>query len=338
MMPKQNARNSLLKTRPAAVQPGEDPVGVDWESPPGAYPFVIQSKSEYVVITQWVAQNQALIRKKLLETGAILFRGFNVHSVDSFQQVIGSFGGNPIEYTQRSSPRTAVLNNIYTSTDHPADQVINMHNELSYAPNWPLRIVFCCVQPAAAGGETPVTDSRAVLNSLRPATRERFLARGVRYVRNLGGGLGLAWQEVFGTDDRQQVEKECAANGMDFCWQGADRLRVEWTKPAILTHPATGEAVWFNHAYFFNAHTLDASVHQSLAYGEGLPFNTYYGDGSPIEPDVIGEVGEAYEKAKKVFAWQKGDVLLLDNMLMAHGRNAYEGQRKVFVAMWDPYF
>jgi alpha-ketoglutarate-dependent taurine dioxygenase len=33
------------------------------------------------------------------------------------------------------------------------------------------------------------------------------------------------------------------------------------------------------------------------------------------------------------FRWERGDVLLLDNYLVAHGRNPYEGPRKILVAM-----
>ena len=33
------------------------------------------------------------------------------------------------------------------------------------------------------------------------------------------------------------------------------------------------------------------------------------------------------------FAWRRGDVLMLDNMLVAHGRATFKGDRRVVVAM-----
>jgi hypothetical protein len=69
---------------------------------------------------------------------------------------------------------------------------------------------------------------------------------------------------------------------------------------------------------------------------ESLPANSFYGDGSPIEPDVLEILRGAYLKEKIVLPWQKKDVLMLDNMLAAHGREAYHGTRKVLVAMAQP--
>jgi alpha-ketoglutarate-dependent taurine dioxygenase len=33
------------------------------------------------------------------------------------------------------------------------------------------------------------------------------------------------------------------------------------------------------------------------------------------------------------FPWREGDVLMNDNMLVAHARNPYQGERKIVVAM-----
>ena len=34
-----------------------------------------------------------------------------------------------------------------------------------------------------------------------------------------------------------------------------------------------------------------------------------------------------------MFVWERGDVLLLDNMQFAHGRNRFSGSRKVVAAL-----
>jgi alpha-ketoglutarate-dependent taurine dioxygenase len=324
----------LLSTSVASVQESAEPVQHYVLDNRRDYPLVVQSRNEQVVLSKWIQNNSQFIEDRLRKHGAILFRDFQINSIPAFQNIVSCFENNPLPYTNRSSPRTEIVNNVYTSTDHPADQSINMHNELSYAPEWPGRIMFYCLQPSETGGETPIADSRAVLNNLSAATRELFLQKGVMYVRNLGGGLGLKWQEVFQATDRAVVEQECRRNNMEFEWKEGDKLQIRWKRPAIKKHPLTGEWIWFNHALFFNASGLDNIIADTLG-ADSLPFNTFYGDGTPIGSQELLDIRQAFESAKQKFPWQKGDILYLDNHLMSHGREPFTGPRKVAVAMWE---
>ena len=326
----------VFSSKPVATVFDDNPVAVSVWKHGSTRPLVCTAKANEVILTEWVRHQKDLIEEKLRQHGAILFRNFGIHSVPAFKKLVQSFSEDTMAYTQRSSPRTAISDNIYTSTDHPADQEINMHNELSYSTHWPMKIMFCCVQPPAQGGETPIADSREVYKCLREATRTRFREKGIMYLRNLSGKLGLPWTEVFQTRDPREAERACAKSGMQFAWKGPDHLEIKWTRPAVVQHPQTGETIWFNHGFFFNAHNLDAMVHEVVDNEANLPFNTFYGDGNPIEKDVIEELREAYNQTKCVFQWQQGDCILLDNMLVAHGRHPFAGERKIIVAMWEP--
>jgi alpha-ketoglutarate-dependent taurine dioxygenase len=302
-------------------------------------PLVIEPAVHGVDLNTWAASQRELIRTHLLQHGGILFRNFNIRNVADFEQFIHTVSGATLEYNERSSPRSQVSGNIYTSTDHPANQRIFLHNENSYQHTWPMKIFFFCERAAQHNGETPIADVRKVLARLRPEITERFRKKNWMYIRNFGDGLGLSWQKVFQTSDKAEVEKHCQKNDIEVEWKDGDRLRTRAVRPALARHPQTGEAVWFNHATFFHVSTLELEVRDVLMRTfapEDLPTNTCYGDGSLIEPEVLEELREAYRQETVTFPWHEGDILLLDNMLVAHGRASYSGPRKILVGMSEP--
>ena len=203
-----------------------------------------------------------------------------------------------------------------------------------------MKIWFHCIQPAHKGGRTPIADSRKIFKRLDPDIIKKFAQREVMYVRNYGEGLGLTWQEVFQTRDRPLVEAHCRNASIQFEWLGDSGLRTRQVRPAIRRHRRTGEMLWFNHAAFFHVTSLDANARDSLLAvinEEDLPYNTFYGDGSAIEPEVLDRIRAAYRDETVGFDWQTGDVLMLDNMLTSHGREPFEGPRKIAVAMAEPF-
>ena len=303
-------------------------------------PLLIKPNSSRTSLVEWVRSNCALLEKLLLECGGLLFRGFAISETEEFEKLIAALSGNLLEYTYRSTPRTVVSGKIYTSTEYPPHQTIPLHNENSYTQNWPMKIWFFSRICATSGGETPIADSRRVYDRIPADVRERFERHGVMYVRNYGSGFDLAWQEVFQTDDRSEVEKYCATEGIQFEWLPEDRLRTRQICQAVAMHPVTGEKVWFNQAHLFHVSRLPAEVKEAMLTifaEEELPRNVYFGDGSELPSEDLDSVCAAYEQEKVAFSWQPGDVLLLDNMLAAHARNPFTGKREVVVGMAEPY-
>lgn len=268
--------------------------------------------------------------------GGVLFRGFSVASPLDFKRFAVSFGAPLASYEFGSTPRSKVFAGVYSSTEYPAHQFIPLHNEQAYTRPWPSRIWFHCMKASSSGGETPIADSRLVYQRMPSEVREQFASRGLLYVRNYSGALDLPWQKVFNTEDRAQVEHYCRDNDIQWQWKDDGELRTQQRCDAVLQHPESGEWVWFNQAHLFHVSAVEPSVRASLlaAVGEeNLPRHVYFGDGSPIPDALLDSVREVYRQTAISFPWQAGDILMLDNRLVAHGRNPYTGDRKVIVAM-----
>ncbi|MGI5531259.1 TauD/TfdA family dioxygenase [Streptomyces syringium] len=312
-------------------------VSPEWDG--RALPALVRASVPGADLSAWIRDNRNTVDELAHRAGAVLFRGFEVPGATAFGSVMNALSPHVLQYGERSSPRSEVTTGVYTSTEHPADQHILLHNEQSYTIDWPVRIVFLCERPATRGGRTPIADSRQVLAGLRPETVEKFTRLGVSYVRNYLPGISLSWQEAFQTDRREDVAAYCARADITAEWVSDTHLRTRQTRPAVRTHPVTGERTWFNHAVFFHVTSLPARVTEGLLASlpaEDLPYNTYYGDGTPIEPQTLAEIRAVLEAGTTAFDWQPADVLLVENMLCAHAREPFEGPRRILTAMSDP--
>lgn len=305
-----------------------------------AAPVVVRPTHPGLVLADWAGENRAWLEHTLHQAGGILFRGFGMDDVDEFQRFMQATAGDLLPYTYRSSPRTQVKGNVYTSTEYPANERIPFHTEMSYTNTWPMKIGFLSLIVAQTGGETPIADSRRVYDRIPADIRDRFERLGVMYVRNYTPWMDLPWQNVFQAETRAEVDEFCRATGIQAEWISNDHLRTRQVCQGVATHPVTGEKVWMNQAHLFHVTTQDPEVVEVLLeeFGEeSLPRNTYYGDGTPIDGEVFDAIREAYDAEALIFPWETGDVLLLDNMLMAHARSPFTGARKVVVGMAESH-
>ncbi|MEH0974322.1 TauD/TfdA family dioxygenase [Micromonospora sp. CPCC 205546] len=268
---------------------------------------------------------------------ALVFRGFGVRP-ETLDPVMDLLLPRRLAYVHGNSPRTKVGRNVYTSTEYPARYTISMHNELSYAARWPARLLFFCQIAAETGGATPVVDAELWLDLLDPQLRADF-AGGLRYQQNLhdGMGLGKSWRDTFETDSRDEVEEFLAGAGATWEWT-ADGLRVIQLRPATLRHPVTGAEVWFNQADQWHPAGLDDDIARVMTQVMGpdeLPQSVTFADGSPIPDEYVTQIRDRGLEAAVDVDWRVGDLLLIDNVLTAHGRRPYTGDRRVLVAMSD---
>jgi alpha-ketoglutarate-dependent taurine dioxygenase len=279
------------------------------------------------------------IQRSLLEHGAVLLRGFTVNRA-AFSELVERLWGARLDYTYRSTPRSAVADKVYTATLYPANRSIPLHCEEAYQTDWPLKIAFYCEQAATLGGETPLADMMAVTRRLDPALLARFRERGVQYVRTYAAGIDLPWTEVFQTHSRVEVERYCAVHDIEFSWRADGSLQTRQRCQGTARHPQLGLELFFNQAHLFHISSLGTELEAATlaALGESnLPRNAYFGDGAPIPRADLEAVRAALRRETVVFSWRNADVLLLDNMQVAHGRSPFKGARSVLVAMSQPY-
>jgi alpha-ketoglutarate-dependent taurine dioxygenase len=310
----------------------------DWEG--RALPALIRAEHPDTDLAAWLSGNRDTVDDLARRHGAVLLRGFPLTGAEDLKTAMDALSSQVLAYGERSSPRTLVSPGVYTSTEYPNDQPIVLHNEQSYTGNWPLRIVFFCQTAPVRGGSTPLADSRRILARLSAATVERFERLGVEYVRNYLPGISLGWQEAFQTERREDVAEYGEQEGITIEWISADHLRTRQVRPAVRSHPVTGDRTWFNHAAFFHVTSLPEEVSAGLIEAlpeEDLPYNTYYGDGSPIDRAVLDEIRAAMSAETVDFPWERGDLLVVENMITAHGRAPFEGPRRILVAMADPF-
>lgn len=287
-------------------------------------------------LIELIDRERDALRRALLAHGAIRFPGARIDSVERFAAVRDAVLPSTTPYVEAATPRRDLGREVFSSTEFPAGEEIALHNENSYATSWPGELLFCCLVPASSGGATPLADVRRVLARLSDSLLGEFERRGWMLVRNYGNGFGLPWQEAFASERESDVASYCEAADIDCEWLPGGRLRTRQVRPALARHPETGERLWFNHVRFWHPASLASETREMLTeeLGEdGLPYDVRYGDGGVISDAVIAEIAAAYEAEKEAVPWDEGDVFLVDNMLVAHGREPFTGERRVLVSL-----
>jgi len=287
----------------------------------------------------WYADNIEKIEECVLRTGALVFQGIALEDDKAFSVLVDLINPVIFDYVDGNSPRTKLGEKIYTSTEYDKTQRITMHNELSYASRWPSKLFFACIEPAISGGETPLADSRIILEKMPAEIVDEIKRKKIRYIRNLHGGFGVgpSWQDTFETHSRADVESYCTARHTQFFWKDDGALQLVQLSDGIHTHPKTGEKVWFNQIDQFHPVHLSPEIYDGLLtiFGseDNLPMYVTYGDGTRISEDTVLQIQKTIDSLLVIRPWAQGDLVLIDNVLVCHGRMPFTGKRKILVSM-----
>ncbi len=316
-------------------------------------------------LNTWIQNEHTFIKNQLKTYGAILFRNFNVNTPTAFEAVAKAINPNLKNDYLGTSPRNKRTEYVFSASELPNFYPIPQHCEMSFMDNPPRRLFFYCAEAPERGGETPLVDFRKVYQQLDPKIREAFLTKGIRSIRNYDGPRTRSlfdiwklkrWDQMFSSDNKEEVEKICQAHQMQFQWKPNDRLALINEQPAMRKHPETGEHVWFNHLQVFHVdaarleykkiaqrqktlrthlirHALSVMtfIKKLTNKSENLAMHSTFGDGAEIPVAYLRHLGDVIWDNMQFFQWQKGDVLAIDNFSTSHGRMPYIGPRDIMV-------
>jgi hypothetical protein len=312
----------------------------DQQFHPQAFPLIYalpeHSAADTRSLADWVHKNLATLQRELAEHGAILFRGFPLKTDMDFDAFIRMFDLKNFTYTDSLS--NAVRRNrterVFTANEAPATIAIYLHHEMAQTPIYPSALFFFCEHPAQEGGATPLCRSDVLLSqieALMPVFVQACEEKGVRYTNtmpdqeDLQSGQGRSWRSTLNAPDKAAAEAKLQSLGYQWQWLPDDNLRVTTpVLPAVRTL-ADGRRVFFNQliAAFQGWQDKRNVAQKSICFG----------DGSVIDPHTMAIVIELAENLSYDLAWQAGDVALVDNSLVMHGRKPFSGERRVLASL-----
>lgn len=332
---------SRIKDRPSMAGSTGEGFPEFLAEPRESFPHgVLVTNPQQSSLAQLTAKCMEYVEENLTHHPAILFRNLPAQTEEDFSIIAREIPGKALTYEGGASLRQRIDENIgtYTANNDPDEISIDPHNEMSYNNVYPSKVFFFCVKEPAdgCGGETPLVKNSDLLSSLDPGIVKRFEEKQLRYVRYLPAKSNaeyMNWQHVYDTDNREVVETLAKEQGRNFTWDPSGDLYLWQNRPAFIHHPVTRKKTWFNQAT-----THHGSYYRLLPGGDKIqenkyPSHTFYGDGSDIEPAVIQHLLATGWSCAVGFKWRKGDLLVLDNLAVQHGRLGFEGDRKLLVYM-----
>jgi len=288
---------------------------------------------------RWIAEQRAELAALLLRHGAVLITGLPIRTAADLARVRSALGYRPAECREQFAARRELGDGVSTAPESASDREQCLHHEQGYGVEVPRIVLMACLVAAQTGGAMLLGDTRAALRRLPADLQQRFRSEGWVLKRNFRPRLGLPWSLAFGAQTPEEVERYCADGSIDWQWRRDGVLHVTQRRAAIVDHPITGDPCWFNDVAFFSQWSIDRAERDVLlgAFGQdGLPFNTYFGGGDLLGEDAYVRIVEAYKAVQRRIEWHAGDLLVLDNLLTAHGREPYRGTWEVAVAPAEP--
>jgi hypothetical protein len=302
------------------------------------FPVTFDTPSESVSIEEWVRQNRVAINKSLKQTGAVLLRGLAMQDPDHFEKFVVAYGLPVFPYRESLSNAVRVnySERVFTANEAPSQVEIYLHHEMAQTPVSPSVLFFCCISAAEQGGATPLCRSDQLFEAFKlshPKWTEQLVSKGLRYVTRMpavsdeSSGQGRSWYNTLNVSDKDEVEKKLTAMGYEYSWQNNGGL--ETLSPLL---PGVVELTNGGQSFY---HQLIAAYRGWPGVRENPASGVIFGDKTEIPVGLLESLSTMAEDYTTDLHWADGEIAMLNNRMIMHGRRPYSGNRKrqVLVSM-----
>lgn len=308
------------------------------ENAAGVFPLVLENKTPLATLPdarEWLSAHLHEIKERLSTSGAILLRDFPVKTDKEFDEIVASFDYKTFTYEESLSNAVRVNRTprVFTANEAPASEGIFLHNEMAQTPIFPTRLFFFCEHAAETRGETSLCRCDLLYEELLktdPAFIKACEEKGVKYTNvmpnadDAKSGQGRGWQSTLGVEDRQEAEVRLKGLGYTWTWLEDGSLgATSATLPAV-RHFEPEKSVFFNQL-----------IAAYQGWGDVSHFGAKivcFGDGSDITEAQMQNVIRAADALVFDVPWQNGDVALVDNFMVMHGRRPFTGKRAILAS------
>lgn len=303
------------------------------------FPLVHECRTgsaDFESIEDWVRSSCSILDHQARDHGTVLFRGFPLVTDQDLDRFIQAFNypNFPYEDSLSNAVRVNRTERVFTANEAPPEVTICLHHEMAQTPVYPSRLFFFCEQPAEHGGATPLCRSDILFERLLDEFPEFIVdceSKGLLYTNIMPAendptsGMGRSWQSTFRAETREAAEQRLQSLGYSWEWLPDGCLRS--TTPVL---PAVLE-IEPGRKTFFNQ--LIAAFHGWKDSRNDPTKAVTFGDGSMLNPETMDAVAKIADELTFDVPWQEGDVALVDNRVVMHGRRTFTGTRKVLASL-----
>tara|TARA_R110002072_G_scaffold13481_3_gene56976 strand:+ start:46617 stop:47612 length:996 start_codon:yes stop_codon:yes gene_type:complete len=304
-----------------------------------AFPLVYECRTENAnlkTVDDWLRQSRATLDRQVREAGTVFFRGFPLSTDQDFDHFIRAFDYPNFRYEDSLSNAVRVVRTerVFTANEAPPNVTICLHHEMAQTPVYPSRLFFFCEHPAEQGGATPLCRSDILFERLRNEFPEFVTdceTKGLLYTNIMPAendptsGMGRSWQSTFRAETHEEAEQQLQRLGYSWEWLPDGCLRSTTPVLPAVMEIAPGRKTFFNQLIAAFRGWKDSRNDPTKA--------VTFGDGSKLNPETMDRVAAIAEELTFDVPWQKGDVALIDNRVVMHGRRTFSGTRKVLASL-----